>query len=189
MSDISKRNTRRLAIIAHATSISSRLATITREMTHLKTIPAFHVFRITRFLKHQHQRNKQREQESGLMQGGRGIFLGGGYVPDNREQHDQVSHNCDISCRDNHAQSVPYSHIPCIGLWTCWEVPTSTLSSWTEYRTFSAFMTFLIAILTGEFRGFRTIEFQVTCLIAIATGHQIWIRLVGAILGMVTFLT
>lgn len=50
-------------------------------------------------------------------------------------------------------------------------------------------MTFLIAILTGEFQGFRTIEFQVTNLIAIATSHQIWIRLVGAILRMVTFLT
>jgi hypothetical protein len=44
------RGTRRFASITHKTGIISRFLTITREMTHLKTIPALYIFRITGFL-------------------------------------------------------------------------------------------------------------------------------------------
>jgi hypothetical protein len=42
--------TRRFAIVADATGISSWLGTLTGEMTHLETIPAFDILRITGFL-------------------------------------------------------------------------------------------------------------------------------------------
>ena len=42
--------TGRFAVVAHATCVGSRFGAITREMSHLETIPAFDVFGIARFL-------------------------------------------------------------------------------------------------------------------------------------------